>query len=385
MQEAEIRTTLADLAARLVAQDHIISQLGNQTQENATRVNRVAGAVDQLTGEVLQNSAALSQNAAALNQLSIQTNETADKLGQLSLRTKENTDTLHQLGDKLTNQMGEIMSAISSRISHPFPQQYGSSHSTQPQTNNPPIAETTREPKLQLPNRYEGQPGKCQNFLAQCDIFFQAQPSRYGTEEAKICFIMSLLAGRALDWAGPLIRSKSVIVNTLDGFQKALISVFDHNIKAEEAAERLMNLNQGRKSVAEFAIMFRSIATSTGWPDEPLMAIFNRSLSEPVRYALSLVDVPTSLDALVERAIRIDNRIREQGRLELANKSGPTRLKVPQSVPTASSDSEVGVEPMQVDGTEVSKPKRKTTHFCTYCKKSGHSRSYCWDLNGQPQ
>ena len=75
-----------------------------------------------------------------------------------------------------------------------------------------------------------------------------------------------------------------------------------------------MNINQGRKSVAELAILFRSIATSTGWLDEPLMVIFNRALSEPVRYALSLLEAPTSLDALVERAIRVDNRIRRTGR-----------------------------------------------------------------------
>ena len=51
------------------------------------------------------------------------------------------------------------------------------------------------------------------------------------------------------------------------------------------------------------------------------MVIFNRAISEPVRYALSLVEAPTSLDALVERAIQVDNRIREQGGDGLANKN----------------------------------------------------------------
>ena len=46
-----------------------------------------------------------------------------------------------------------------------------------------------------------------------------------------------------------------MIISTLDSLQKALVAVFDHNMKAEEAAQRLMNINQGRKSVAEFAIL----------------------------------------------------------------------------------------------------------------------------------
>ena len=171
----------------------------------------------------------------------------------------------------------------------PSPSHNASPQIAQPLPNNPPVVAVTREPKLQLPNRYEGQPGKCQNFLVQCEIFFQAQPSRYSNEKARICFIMSLLAGNALDWVGPLIRSKSVVVDSLDRIQKELISVFNHNIKGSEVATRLKNIKQGKKSVAEFAILFRSMATSTRWSDEPLMSLFVRSLSEPVsrRFGLS--------------------------------------------------------------------------------------------------
>ena len=78
-----------------------------------------------------------------------------------------------------------------------------------------------------------------------------------------------------------------------------------------------MNINQGCKRVAEFAILFCSITTSTGWLYKPL--IFKRALSELVRSASPLPDAPTSLDA-----------------------SAP--------------DTHFGVEPMQVDGTDIHKP-----------------------------
>ena len=158
-------------------------------------------------------------------------------------------------------------------------------------------------------------------------------------------------------------------------------------MKTEEAAERLMNTNQGRKSVAEFAILFRSIATSTGWLDEPLMVIFNHALSEPVRYALSLVEAPTSLDALVERAIWVVSRVHKQGGDRLANKNGQPRLKASHNETNLAPapDTDVGFVPMQVDGTDVRKPQkgRPFSFFCMHCKKKGHSKTHCWLLNDQ--
>ena len=61
MQEPELRNTLADIFARLSAQYSAIGQLGNQTQENAARVNKVAVLVDQIGGQVSQVAGSLNQ------------------------------------------------------------------------------------------------------------------------------------------------------------------------------------------------------------------------------------------------------------------------------------------------------------------------------------
>lgn len=256
----------------------------------------------------------------------------------------------------------------------------------QPIPNVPPAA--TREPKLQLPNRYEGQPGKCKNFLAQCEIFFRAQPSRFQNEDSRICFILSLLAGAALDWVGPLIRANSAVVNSLGSLMNELISVFDHNVSGQDAATRLMNLSQGRRSVAEFSITFRSLASSTGWADEPLMTIFIRSLSEPVRDALATVEPSKSLDALVQTAIRIDNRVREREKEKQMVKGKvnyfDTHFAKPLTAPVTSTESNNCGEPMQVDGAMV----RNVRNFkgrriiCYHCNKPGHIKPRCPDLKG---
>ena len=62
-----------------------------------------------------------------------------------------------------------------------------------PTPPKPPTIYTTREPKLQLLLRYDGESGKCRDFLAQCEIFFRAQPSQFSTEDSRFSFILSLL------------------------------------------------------------------------------------------------------------------------------------------------------------------------------------------------
>ena len=155
--------------------------------------------------------------------------------------------------------------------------------------------------------------------------------------------------------------------------------MFDHNVSGQEAATRLMNLSQGKKSVGEFSILFCSVASSTGWADELLMALSILSLSEPVRDALALVGTPKSLDALVQIAIRAENRVREREKERLMVKGRPPSMKAHYSqalsVPAPPADSDI--EPMQVDGAVV----RNSWIICFQCRKPGHIKLRCPDLN----
>jgi len=56
-------------------------------------------------------------------------------------------------------------------------------------------------PRLALPEKFDGNPAKCKGFLLQCSLFVNQQPSLYPTESSRISFVCSLLTGRALDWA----------------------------------------------------------------------------------------------------------------------------------------------------------------------------------------
>ncbi len=58
--------------------------------------------------------------------------------------------------------------------------------------------------------------------------------------------------------------------------------MFDHPVSGREASKRLLTLNQGFRSAADFAIEFRTIAAGREWNNEALMVCFQGGLSEPL-------------------------------------------------------------------------------------------------------
>ncbi|XDV25633.1 hypothetical protein PO909_029519 [Leuciscus waleckii] len=48
-------------------------------------------------------------------------------------------------------------------------------------------------------------------------------------------------------------------------FKEEMIKVFDRSVYGQEASRLLSVLRQGRRSVADFAIEFRTLATTCGW------------------------------------------------------------------------------------------------------------------------
>ncbi|KAJ8337960.1 hypothetical protein SKAU_G00369260 [Synaphobranchus kaupii] len=62
---------------------------------------------------------------------------------------------------------------------------------------DPPVSASFREPRVQHPELFRGELGKCREFLMKCDIVFRMQPSSFASDPCKIAFIMSSLGGDA--------------------------------------------------------------------------------------------------------------------------------------------------------------------------------------------
>uniref|UniRef100_A0A671RMN4 DUF4939 domain-containing protein n=1 Tax=Sinocyclocheilus anshuiensis TaxID=1608454 RepID=A0A671RMN4_9TELE len=92
-----------------------------------------------------------------------------------------------------------------------------------------PIRTVTASPPacpMARPASFSGEAAFCSGFLLQCSLYLEMQPHLFVTERAKVSFIISLLSGRALQWAEALWNSQSPWIHSLDGFVKHFREVF---------------------------------------------------------------------------------------------------------------------------------------------------------------
>uniref|UniRef100_A0A672QPI0 DUF4939 domain-containing protein n=1 Tax=Sinocyclocheilus grahami TaxID=75366 RepID=A0A672QPI0_SINGR len=76
------------------------------------------------------------------------------------------------------------------------------------------------------PASFSGEAALCSVFLLQCSLYLEMQPHLFVTERAKVSFIISLLSGRALQWAEALWTAQSPCIHSLEGFIQHFREVF---------------------------------------------------------------------------------------------------------------------------------------------------------------
>lgn len=84
-----------------------------------------------------------------------------------------------------------------------------------------------RELCLPPPERYARHPGTCQEFLSQCSLIFELQPSSFSSDRSKIVYLITLMSGRVLSWAMAVWEQESAICYHLEDFMAEVWKVFD--------------------------------------------------------------------------------------------------------------------------------------------------------------
>lgn len=163
------------------------------------------------------------------------------------------------------------------------------------------------ESLISLPRNYTGELGTCSRFLLQCTLIFRQQPLYHASDEA---WGLTSLASSVAKWPCGRLLCGSTIPRSvpLETFTKERKRVFDHPLGGKEAASRLLFLQQGSRSVADYAVEFQMLAMESRW-DEP----FSGS-SDMIRDELAVRDKVNSLNELISLATRLDNRMRERCR-----------------------------------------------------------------------
>ncbi len=260
-------------------------------------------------------------------------------------------------------------------------------HTSPSGTTSPPDQDGTSnrhaEPRLNPPAPYSGEPNTCRSFLSQCSLTFSLQPSCFPTERSKVAFIITLLVGQAREWGTAMWDNEQDCCSSFDSFSKELRKVFDRSAQGTEAARALALLRQRESSVSSYSIEFRTLAASCGWNDKALWDHFLHGLAEHIKDEIYSLELPSSLDGLIDLAIRVDNRLSLCSR---HRRSGFPPELVTRAASGAASDTptqHLGLseeEPMQVGRARLTVKEwryRLDNQLCLYCGEAGHVAASC--------
>lgn len=168
-----------------------------------------------------------------------------------------------------------------------------------------------------------------------------------------------------------------------------LKKTFVHAVSEASIARKLLNLRQGRRSIADYLIDFRTAAAAAGWSDRALQVVYLQSLNETMKDQLAYRDEPATFEELASLTLRIDNRLRERER-----ERGSVRRPLPRFAPVAVAPvasrsfanalppprEESAPEPMQIGRSCLSlqeRERRICAHVCFYCGESDHLVATC--------
>ncbi len=153
-----------------------------------------------------------------------------------------------------------------------------------------------------------------------------------------------------------------------------------------EAAKALHALKQGKRSVLDYAIEFRTLAADSGW-NQPALGSFYNGLLETLKDHLAPLDLPAELDALVSLASRIDKHLVERQRGHQYQETHHLPFSAAQHSQVASAEtssmkasSNDNSKPMQIGHTRLTPAERHRQLVegrCIYCAQLGHFIASC--------
>ncbi len=226
------------------------------------------------------------------------------------------------------------------------------------------------------PAPYSGVAEECNGFLLQCSLSIEMQPYLYPTERSKIALIVSLLSGKALQWAETIWAQSGNVTHSFNNFVTHFREVFGKPTGDSFVSDQLYHLRQGSLSINEYALRFRTLAAASGWNERSLITTYRQGLEPRLRLQLAGYDDTSGLENLIQLSIRCSCRMQSC----FEEQTLMTRCTPPQRHPEANHPPEPVSEPMITDNMRLSSAERQrrlTRGLCLYCGNGGHVISTC--------
>jgi hypothetical protein len=248
-----------------------------------------------------------------------------------------------------------------------------------PQVQAIPDRDRQDQPRMRLPEPFDGNRKMLRGFLNQLRLIWQVQPASYPTDSIKVALLGSLLKGPALQWISPLLETNDSRLNSLSSMITLLESTFGDPDRSNTASRKIENLQQGRRPVSTYASEFRIIASDLDWNEPAKMYWFHKALNEDVKQLLLSKPKPGNLEDAINNAIEVDNRLFELRSTKNHYRQNPV-------FPAATSQSTS--DPMIIDAafraagprgplTPEERQRRMSSGLCLYCAEAGHIANDC--------
>jgi hypothetical protein len=259
--------------------------------------------------------------------------------------------------------------------------------------------------KINTPEPFDGKRSQLSAFLTQLSIYIKMNPAAFPDEETKVFFASSYLRGAAYDWFEGRLKDRldndgdedeqnettTRVFEKFDTFKKQIQQTFGE-VDAERTAERnLQNLRQSG-SASSYAADFQRWAARTEWDDSAQVAQYYKGLKDRIKDELVRDDWPEDLESIIEKTIKIDNRLHERD----MERKGSYRQFISNGKkhhqPQRSNRNYYGPQPMEIDNVQkhrglnpAEREHRMKNKLCLYCGKPGHQAKQCRAKKNQGQ
>ena len=372
-----------DLRTIINSQNVQINQLASVVESQASRINQLSTEIETALTLAQHDRSELHRSVSALDQTGQGTVSSLTKITE-QLDSLSRAITGNAQPPPLENLVPVNRNIFSSSV-NPAQVPLPSASSVSP----------LEDPRFPKPAPFDGDLAKCRGFIAQCDILFNNLPSRYPNSETRVSLLVSLLSGRALDWAVAALRKTPSFSSDYSAFLTEFRLTFDHPPLGTDARNKLLTLCQGNRSVAEYSVEFRILAGECTWDDDALMCTFRRGLNDSIKEQI-LLSQPKSLAELISLSLFADDRLRAMRRDRPLRETPPTPKGSSESrtfrtsrsptrslshsrlqPPRAKNDES---EPMQIGRSQLSPEVRRQRirdNLCLYCGSADHRINDC--------
>lgn len=268
----------------------------------------------------------------------------------------------------------------------------------QNQNNNTSVQtqSTYREPKLALPEKFNGNKKEIREFITSVNNYINLKRETYNEDYKKVGFIGSLLTGQARSWYRILVETSDQCLEKYDTFLTNFKHMFMDPNQKQNAQRIIRTFKQEKQSALTYGTKFVEYAIDAGFDNEAKISAFYNGLNNDIKDALALIpEVPEDFSEFANLAIKVDNRLFER---KLDRNSSPSNTGNQYSGNSRRNNNHFksnnnhhnntnnnnGVQPMDIDITKKFKPltneekeRRRKNNLCLYCGNPGHVATTC--------